>query len=204
MTHLLALLKRHKPVLVVATLADGERRELRPPSDSRKRWEPIVALVEQLAPELVELYGGAGELLARVQGEPLADDLLDEGDAPSVPALDAAADRYLQRLVAAQREALSWQDKSVRTALDAVVAVMQQLGSSIAAISRAHDYEREQLRALVAEAREAAPAEGEQQSQILAQLAPVIAAKLLAPPTAPPAPPRPSPVPPAVNGTPKK
>jgi geranylgeranyl pyrophosphate synthase len=101
----------------------------------------------------------------------------------TVPPLDAAADRYLQRLVAAQREALSWQDRSVRAALDAVVAVMQQLGAAVTAISRAHEVERAALQAAATEPPE------QPNAQILAQLAPLIASKLLAPaPTPSPAP----------------
>lgn len=133
-----------------------------------------------------ELLGAAGELLAVWRAS--EDAAPAAPDSPgTVPELDAAADRYLQRLVAAQREALSWQDKSVRTALDAVVAVMAQLGNAIGAISRAHELERDQLRAALVEA-PTAPADEPQRDAILAQLAPLIASKLLAP-SAPPAPP---------------
>lgn len=167
-----ALLRKHKPVLVVATAGD-EQHKLRPPEGTRKRWEPVVELLQQLEPDLLELYGPGDALLARVECDGAPDD-----PAPgngTVPPLDAAADRYLQRLVAAQREALTWQDRSVRAALDAVVAVMQQLGAAVTAISRAHEVERAALQAAATEPAEAPNA------QILAQLAPLIASKLLAP-----------------------
>lgn len=178
-----AAVRRWKPALIVAHLDDDTTREIRPPTGTRKRWQEPLALLHQLAPVAVELYGPAKELLARIERD---DDDTDDPGQP--PHLSDEADRYLNRLVAAQREALTWQDRSVRAALDACVAVMGQLGAAVASISRAHEYERDQLRSLVAEARaaasEAPPPDGN--SAILAQLAPVLASKLLAPSPSPP------------------
>lgn len=191
MDQFLALLRKHRPTLVRVELADGSTREIRPPQDTRKRWEPVLELVGQLDVANVELLGAAGDLLAVWPAAAPAPDPAPGNEGLAAPDLDAAADRYLQRLVAAQREALSWQDRSVRTALDAVVAVMAQLGNAIASISRAHELERDQLRAALAES-PAAPADEPQRDAILAQLAPIIAHKLLAPT---PAPPQPQPTP---------
>ncbi len=181
-----ATIRKLKPTRIVAYLDDDSTRELRPTPGTRKRWEQPLATLRELHPVAVECYGAADELLGRVELD--GAELGAVADPP--PDLTDSADRYLSRLVQAQREALTWQDRSVRAALDACVAVMGQLGAAVASISRAHEYERDQLRGLVAEARASAneaPAP-DANSQILAQLAPLLASKLLSPPSSAPAP----------------
>lgn len=168
------------PAVVNVILAGGDSKPLRPPMGTRKRWVPIVNMLARLDWRRLELLDRAGGIL----------DMIDNEDAtPGDQRItgDAAAEPGLKTMILAQREALTWQDKSVRAALDTVVQVMQQMHESISMIVELHRQERTQQAALLRDLEEAVQAaaaaqpagDDQPQAELLRSLAPLLLQKLL-------------------------
>lgn len=175
-TALASKLSRLKPAAVVAYLDDGTTKRL-VPAKGHKAWNPILAALRVLAWERVELVNAAGDLVDLVANE------------NATPPSDDARERAstMRDLVAAQREALTWQDKSVRTALDTCVAVMRELGSSLSSsvvqLTKLHQMQMEAATALVGPVvDDVAPGTGDglRSNAILEKLLPMVAPMIAA------------------------
>ena len=185
MTNITKDLAGASPAIVRVLLVDGSHRDLRPATGTRKRWLPIVQMLEQLAWSRIECLDPRGAVLR----------LIDNPDRPAVEPIAPPAreesqdDRMMRRLVEAQREAATWQDRSVRAALDTCVQVMAQMADAVQAITELHRQEREHMRGVVREMERAVAAAGAQgdeqlpQAELLKAIAPALLAKLMAPPS---------------------
>lgn len=162
------LCRRHQPAGLRVQMASGEQRELKPSGTGARRWRAVLDALERLDWHTLELIDGKGALLG-VYDNPAV-------EAAPEPASDDALDRMLQRMTAAQREALTWQDKGVRAALDTCVAVMRELSTAVSTLSRVHQMQLEAAMQLSAETGEALPG-----AKLLEQMAPMLAAKMMAP-----------------------
>lgn len=166
-----------QPSIVRVTTATNEVKDLRPATGTRKRWLPIMSMLARMDWRRLELLDARGAILDLVENDgPTA-------PPPEVASKDGPGDAQLKLMIAAQREALTWQDKSVRNALDTVVGVMQQLADAVAAITELHRAERAALHRMIADVEDAAAASKSDmpQSKIVEQLAPVFLAKMMAP-----------------------
>jgi hypothetical protein len=190
------ILGKSNPHTIRVVLADGQVRDLKVPVGTRKRWTGVLSIIEKLEWSRLEMLDQRGAVL----------DLIDHPDSAGRPAdrfavsaTDDPAERNLKNMIAAQREALTWQDKSVRAALDTCVAVMREQAEAVRGIVEMHrmqaDGMRQMLRELQAElAAGAGPEPGSDmpQAELLKAMLPMLASKLLA--GAAPAPaPRPTP-----------
>jgi len=167
------------PSIVRVVTETGEVKDLRPATGTRKRWLPITNMLGRLAWRRLELLDARGAILDLVDNEGVT------APPPEVAAKDTPGDANLKLMITAQREALTWQDKSVRNALDTCVAVMGQLAEAVAAITELHRAERTALHRMIADVEEAAASSKADmpQSKIVEQLAPVFLAKMMSPPT---------------------
>lgn len=182
------------PAIVRVMLVSGEAKDLRPPNGTRKRWIAILDMLERMEWKRIELLDQRGALL----------DMIDNAAMPATAAAitvpggvprdsDDPTDRALARMVQAQREAATWQDKSVRAALDTMVQVMAQMAEATQMIVEMHRTERANLQGLVRELERALKAaagepaaDGMPQDELVKQLAPIFLAKLMAPAPATP------------------
>lgn len=165
------------PSRVVVTLADDTKRELKPAAGTRKRWLPILEPLAKLEWVRAELFDRGGTTLAIVDNP----DIVEEEEAPPVAA--DQMDRAMQRMIAAQREALSWQDKSVRSALDTCVQVMRELGSAVATLSKVHQMQLDNMMTILKEGAGADQGgDGIASTPLVTALMPAIVGKLMAPP----------------------
>ena len=110
---------------VVVSLVDGETRELRASKDTRKRWQPILEPLEKLPWVRVELFKGDTTVGIIDNPDVVAEDAAIA--AGCCPACGRSADGDLDRMIRAQREAATWQDKSVGTALNTMSAALATL-----------------------------------------------------------------------------
>lgn len=168
------------PAIVRVLLADGETRDLRPATGTRKRWAIVLDMVSRLEwrrMELLDAKGGLLDMLDNPEAAPAQERDRFGGDDPS--------DRMLKRMIDAQREALTWQDKSVRAALDTCVQVMRQMGDATAALTDLFRMERDSMRAMMRDLEHAAQAaqgtDGDLPStELLKAMAPLLLSKLAA------------------------
>lgn len=166
------------PAIVNVILASGEAKPLRPPTGTRKRWAPILGMLEKMDWRRLELQDAKGGILEIVDNDTAAGERVDL----AAPGSDFG---LLKTMIAAQREALTWQDKSVRQALDTCVQVMAQMSEAVGSIIELQRQERAQQAALTREL-EAALAEASAkdgsdmpQAELLKAMLPMLASKLL-------------------------
>jgi len=161
------------PSRVVAELADGTMREFRPAKDTRKKWLPIVEPMEKLEWIRAELFNR--DVTVGVVDNP-------EVNVVEVPAAGGGncpgcgrpvGGDDLDRMIRAQKEAATWQDKSVQTALTASAQTVQNLNAAIGSLIR--------LQQLQVEAQSHAPAATSNGDDDIVNLLPSLARKLLGP-----------------------
>lgn len=172
-------LGRVAPTIVNVILASGETKALRPPAGTRKRWAPIMGMLERMEWRRLELQDAKGGILEIVDNE--------DTSAGAVEPVASGSDHgLLKTMIQAQREALTWQDKSVRAALDTCVQVMGQMAEAVGAIIELNRQERAQQAALVRELESALGAaaggkgdDEQPQAKLLAALAPMFLQQLM-------------------------
>lgn len=132
-----------QPLRVVVDLVDGSTRELKPHKDSRKRWTPIVDPLMQLEWVSAELFGKGDVTLAVIPNPDYqAVEAVPAGGATCCAACGRPYDAIPQ-MIAAQREALTWQDKSVERSMAISTAALENLNNAIASIVKVHQLQLE-------------------------------------------------------------
>jgi hypothetical protein len=170
-----------QPKVLIVVTVEGEERRLKPPSGTRKAWVAIMGMLKRLEWRRIELQDAQGNAL----------DMIDNPEVTQVGQLatGSAEDPHgmLKLMISAQREALTWQDKSVRAALDTCVNVMAQMGQAVQMIVELHQVERARQVQLMRELQDAAAAatagkDGDLASnELVKAMAPMLLGKLLAP-----------------------
>lgn len=169
------------PACVIAQLVDGTTRPLKPkPSGTtRKRWMHLLEALERMPWVTLELQDGKQNLIG----------VIDNPASEPAPAATAGAEFDLKTMIAAQREALSWQDKSVRAALDTCVQVMRQMADAVMAMSKTYQMQIDTLANM--EAPVGGPDDDLASTPLIKAMLPLLAAKLgpmlLGVPASPPA-----------------
>lgn len=189
---LASALARHKPTDVIVRSADGELKTIKVPGN-RKKWSAVIAVVEKIAWESIELRGRTGDTLAILEEEAPANDNAGEL---------RRDERVVDMLIRAQEKTLamtlSYREKEAGAALTACVAVMREMVSAVSMLSKVHEM---QLQAVQSTALAQMGGAGEddpnalQSMALLKQIAPMLLSKMLAPPDVAPSSPK--------NGTPK-
>lgn len=179
-----------KPARLRVMLVDDTEREFRPNGTGRKMWMHALDAIPKLNWLRVELVDTKNVVLAFHEN---ADQVVElERDHPSgCPTCGHSPMDVLKLtklVVEAQKEALSWQDKSVRAALDTSVSVMRELGGAVMTLSQVHQMALDEAKA-VARAVAAGGHDDLTAGPLLQALAPQLIAKLTgaAPPPTPPA-----------------
>lgn len=175
-----------QPKVLHVILVDGEVRKLKPPSGTRKAWVAIMGMLKRMEWRRIELIDAQGSAL----------DMIDNPEVVQLsgsPGAVSPEDPHgmLKLMISAQREALTWQDKSVRAALDTCVNVMAQMGQAVQMIVELHQVERSRQVQLMRELQDAAASaaagkDGDLASnELVKAMAPMLLGKLLAPAPAP-------------------
>lgn len=132
-----AQLAKHKPHEVLVMDGGEVTRTVKVPTN-RKRWAAVVAVLDRLTWDRLELRAKGGDTLAIIEAES------DNTIADEVAATNRD-ERMLKLLITAQQAALSSRDKESAAALNACVAVMREMTNAVATLSKVHEL---QLRAV--------------------------------------------------------
>jgi hypothetical protein len=178
-----AALSKHKPHKVRAIGADGDVRDVPVPA-GRKRWAAVLEVVDSIEWTRLELVDRAGGLLAVVDAE--TDDL--DGDVnveieepPDASSIDLSQrdERMLALMLKAQQIALQNRERETQIALQASTSAVKMLTDAVGALAQVQrmtlDAQAEAYRAREREAPEESTPDSE---RMLAQLMPLILAKL--------------------------
>lgn len=164
------------PAIIVARLSDDTTKTFRPSAHTRKRWLGVLRSLEQLDWTQLEMSDAKGQIL----------EIFHNPDAsPKAERIDVNASfarSEIREMIMAQREALTWQDKGVRAALDTCINVMREMSlatQSVIEMYKTAERERKQMireleSAIVQRGGEELPSDG-----IVAALAPALLGRLL-------------------------
>jgi hypothetical protein len=185
---LTAALQKHKPTDVLVFQGEELTRTVKVPTN-RKKWSAVCAVVAKLQWDTLELRARGGDVLAIIEA-PTA-----QNDNAADTARDSRDERLLKLLISAQREALTYRERESAAALAACVQVMSQMVVSMSTLQKLHDM---QLRAVATttaatlQHQHQGDDDGELEAmKMLKQIAPMLLAKVMAPPAvAPPAAPK--------------
>lgn len=168
-----------KPATIRVIRLDDSEVDMRP-NGTRKRWVHVIDSLRRMAWREIALLDPKGAVLAMIENPELP-----SSSAPIIEEETASTDldRHAQRIIAAQREALTWQDRGVRAALDAMVMITREMAGAIATLSKIHqmqlDNAIEMARNAAADADDAGPRESVPSSALMNALAPALIGKLM-------------------------
>lgn len=162
------------PTIVRVVLINGEIRNLKPGAGtSRKRWLPITKMIERMEWRRIEMYGPGEAFLDFVDNE-------DQGEKALVVSKGDREDQLMNRVILAQREALSWQDKGIKLAMETIVDVMREQATAVREIVAMHKAMNEGLRSMLAEAdRGTVVSEDPENAELIKMLMPHLAMRLM-------------------------
>jgi len=192
---LTAAFRRCKPASLRATLADGSVRELAPPAGKRKRWSQITTLLDRMAWVSLELLDVKGRLVDCVENDQ-AGDIEDIQDA--TPGAVGTAAKLLTIMLRGQDVALKRHGSMVESLVNANLRLCDVLMGRVESLEKGASAN---LKMAEKYARKLAAAGDEDEnglmsSDLVADLMPMLLAKVAGIPMPPPPPPPPKTNPP--------
>jgi hypothetical protein len=166
-----------QPARIVARLSDDSTRTLRPSPQTRKKWIGVVASLAQLDWTQLELCDAQGQIL-EIFPNP-------DGAGAKAERIDVGqfGKSEIREMILAQREALTWQDRGQKAALDACVSMMREMSIATQSVIELYKSAEREHKALIRELERAVgrqaggdelPSDG-----IVAALAPALLGRLL-------------------------
>lgn len=166
-----------QPSIIVARLSDDSTKTFRPAAHTRKKWIGVVRSLAELDWTQLELSDAKGQIL-EIYHNPDA--------APKAERIDVGqfSKSEIREMVLAQREALTWQDKGVRAALDTCIQVMREMSLATQSVIEMYKSAERERKAMIRELESAIGAQrggGDElpSDGIVAALAPALLHKLL-------------------------
>lgn len=188
------LLMKHKPHRVRAYDGDDLTREVPVPA-GRKRWAAVIEVVERLDWSRLELVDRSGGVLAVYEPEPEPEvGVAPEATEPAeMSALTSREISLVDLVLRAQQMALANRERETALAMNACSQAVKMMTDAVGSLAQIQKASLDAQRELAADRAERAdePAEGLVSEKVLAQMLPMILARLgpslLAPPAVAPA-----------------
>lgn len=120
----LTILRRTAPQTVRCFCGDDDYKDIAVPS-RRRKWGAIMDAINKLAWTRLELLNGKGQLLTIIDNDAYATSAADLGTGAGGPTTPVQVNMYLELMLRAQREALTFRDKETHALLAGVSDVLK-------------------------------------------------------------------------------